>query len=142
MLAQRQPASRQALPGRQSPERGRPSLARKKLPDTGTSGGLAEGIRTQSVLCRNYLIMFNLQALLEAVAKGDETTPAPAPGWVEPSGAVKVPEKWEHLLKNAMREVHRSDAREEAEEELERQQAHQAQQQRRQAAAAAAGDAR
>ncbi|GAB4821259.1 hypothetical protein N2152v2_008305 [Parachlorella kessleri] len=52
-------------------------------------------------------------ALLEAMAKGEDTVPAPAIGWVEPTGEVKVPLKWEHLLKGAMQEVLQSEEREE-----------------------------
>lgn len=62
-----------------------------------------------------------LQALLEAIAKGDSTAPAPAPGWVDPSGEVKIPEKWEHLLKGALQEVARQDAHEEQQDKEARQ---------------------
>lgn len=69
-------------------------------------------------------------ALLEAVAKGDNTAPAPAPGWVDPlTGSVKVPEKWEHMLQRALSDVRSSDAREEAEEQQQRLEQRQKQQQ-------------
>ena len=58
-----------------------------------------------------------MQALLEAMAKGEETVPAPAIGWVEPTGEVKVPLKWEHLLKGAMQEVIQSEEREEQQQQ-------------------------
>lgn len=64
------------------------------------------------------------------MAKGDNTAPAPAPGWLDPlTGSVKVPEKWEHMLQRALADVRSSDAREEAEEQQQRLEQRQKQQQ-------------
>lgn len=55
-------------------------------------------------------------ALLEAVARGDAVAPAPAPSHVDEKGAVKIPEKWDQILRGALKDVAASDAAEEAEE--------------------------
>ena len=56
-------------------------------------------------------------ALLEAVARGDMVTPAPAPSHIDSKGAVKIPEKWDQVLRGALGEVAASDAAEEREEQ-------------------------
>ena len=43
-----------------------------------------------------------MQALLEAVAKGEEVAPAPAPAFHDRAGHVRIPDKWSHLLKNVL----------------------------------------
>ena len=43
-------------------------------------------------------------ALLEAMARGEATAPAPAPSVVDERGAVKIPEKWDQVLKQAMKD--------------------------------------
>ena len=53
-------------------------------------------------------------ALLEAVARGDVVAPAPAPSHVDEKGGVKIPEKWDQVLRGALKDVAASDAAEEA----------------------------
>jgi pre-mRNA-splicing factor 18 len=47
----------------------------------------------------------NKAALLQAVARGDDVAPAPAPAHLDERGRVKVPESWDRTIKNALKEV-------------------------------------
>ncbi|KAL4447757.1 hypothetical protein ABPG75_004976 [Micractinium tetrahymenae] len=59
-------------------------------------------------------------ALLQALQKGEALAPAPAPTKVDQTtGAVKIPQKWNAVIRGALQEVERS---EQLEEELEQQQ--------------------
>lgn len=51
-------------------------------------------------------------ALLEAMARGDAVAPAPAPSHLDEKGLVKIPEKWDQVLRGALKEVAASDAAE------------------------------
>jgi pre-mRNA-splicing factor 18 len=53
-------------------------------------------------------------ALLEAMARGDAVAPAPAPTHLDDKGAVKIPEKWDQVLRGALKDVAASDAAEDA----------------------------
>jgi len=53
-------------------------------------------------------------ALLEAMARGEAVAPAPAPSHLDDKGAIKIPEKWDHVLRGALKDVAASDAAEDA----------------------------
>jgi pre-mRNA-splicing factor 18 len=53
-------------------------------------------------------------ALLEAMARGDRVAPAPAPSHLDDKGAIKIPEKWDQVLRGALKDVAASDAAEDA----------------------------
>lgn len=56
-------------------------------------------------------------SLLKAMARGEELRPAPAPAHLdEVTGGVKVPEKWDHIIKEALKEVAGGEDAEEAQE--------------------------
>lgn len=55
-------------------------------------------------------------ALLEAVARGETIVPAAAPSHLDSKGAVKIPEKWDQIIRDALKEVAASDAAEAADE--------------------------
>lgn len=49
-------------------------------------------------------------ALLTAAAAGDTLAPAPAPTVIDQRGAVKIPQKWSAVLREAQRELERAEA--------------------------------
>jgi pre-mRNA-splicing factor 18 len=53
-------------------------------------------------------------ALLEAVARGDAVAAVPAPSHLDDKGAIKIPEKWDSVLRGALKDVAASDAAEDA----------------------------
>jgi hypothetical protein len=53
-------------------------------------------------------------ALVEAMARGEAVAPAPAPSHLDEKGAIKIPEKWDHVLRGALKDVAASDAAEDA----------------------------
>jgi pre-mRNA-splicing factor 18 len=53
-------------------------------------------------------------ALLEAMARGEAVAPAPAPSHLDDKGAIKIPEKWDQVLRGALKDVAASDAAEDA----------------------------
>lgn len=62
----------------------------------------------------------HLQALLEALAKGEVLAIAPPPARIDPrSGKVKIPQKWDAKIRGALQQVEASDAAEEAAEAAE-----------------------
>jgi pre-mRNA-splicing factor 18 len=60
-------------------------------------------------------------ALLEAMAKGETVAPAPAPTVMDRAGGVKIPDRWDKIIKGALKEVENSDAKEEQEEQEQQQ---------------------
>jgi len=52
-------------------------------------------------------------ALLLATSRGETVAPAPAPSYLDATGAVKIPESWDKVLRGALQEVTASDAAEE-----------------------------
>lgn len=49
------------------------------------------------------MVAATLQALLEALAKGEALAPAPAPAKIDPtSGAVRIPQKWDAKIRHAL----------------------------------------
>jgi len=53
-------------------------------------------------------------ALLEAMARGEAVAPAPPPSHLDDKGAIKIPEKWDQVLRGALKDVAASDAAEDA----------------------------
>lgn len=44
-------------------------------------------------------------ALLGAIASGELISPVDAPNYVDETGSVKIPEKWEHIIRGSLKEV-------------------------------------
>lgn len=49
------------------------------------------------------------EALLGAIASGDVISPAQPPSYVDESGSVKIPEKWEQIIRGSLKDVQRPD---------------------------------